>query len=125
MNKAGDGIRQAVADLASACETIGIENGDPLAPLARQLPVFARSMADAADQMEAAASRLEKIGTAPASRDREIIAAVERASTAIAHRIRVSVDRRTSIFIGIALIASAALGAAATYDGLRLAGLIR
>ena len=63
--------------------------------------------------MAEAIDRLETLGSKPL--DEKVVAAVERASKAIAFRIAGNIDRRTSIILAAALMLASAIGGAVGY----------
>ena len=84
----------------------GVLADDPLAPVLRASADLGRVMAEAID-------RLETLGSKPL--DETVVAAVERASKAIAFRIAGNIDRRTSIILAAALMLASAIGGAVGY----------
>ena len=84
----------------------GVLADDPLAPVLRASADLGRVMAEAID-------RLETLGSKPW--DERVVAAVERASKAIAFRIAGNIDRRTSIILAAALMLASAIGGAVGY----------
>jgi hypothetical protein len=102
----GPGIAEATDRLEAQTRSSEVLADDPLTPVLRASVDLGRAMAEAID-------RLEQLGSKPL--DEKIVAAVERASKAIAFRVAGNIDRRNSIILAAALMLASVIGGALGY----------
>lgn len=95
-------LHKAADQLDETARRAGVLPHDPLGGVLLEVSALTRVLGDTAE-------RLQAVGTAPLD-TRQIIEAIERASTAIAFRIAGRIARRTAVMVGVSLFVATTVG---------------